>query len=212
MARQLLLAFLALSLAAAAGAADPAPAPAPAAAEGAVPAADQEKLVKAFLDTPTAELPPDLVPEFLAVDPLTLPKKMRQPYAAKRLELYTLKQIVDGKKRGTVRMPVEDCSIEKESKAESAKILLMAGFALITEDEEKFVMDKTQCTERDLMCEFSLQIVRVEATKKKPAHRLLFMHPRDPLFALVGQYREVGRVKQTNFFGVAGPVCAPRLK
>lgn len=216
MAKELILASLLLSVAAAARAAGPAPAPAPepaaAPASGGVPAADREKLVQAFLETPTSELPPDLVPEFLSIDPAALPAKLRQPYAAKRLELYTLKQIVDSKKKGTVRMPAEDCSVEKEAKADSAKILQMAGFTPITEDEERFVMDKTQCTERDLMCEFTLQIVIVKATKKKPAHRLLFLHPRDPIMALVGQYREMGRVKQTNFFGVGSPVCAPRLK
>ncbi|MBI5241330.1 MAG: hypothetical protein HY926_12730 [Elusimicrobia bacterium] len=207
MARSLWPALLILSLPAAAWAG------ALAELKAEAPAADDKvKLVQAFLDMPTAELPADLVPEFLAVDPATLPEKLREPFAAKRLELYALKQIVGGKKRGAVRMPEENCAIEKEAKADSARILMMAGFGPITEDEERFVMDKTNCTERDLMCEFSLQIVGVKAAKKKPAHRLLFLHLRDPLMALVGQYREMGRVKQTNFFGIGGPVCAPRLK
>ena len=71
---------------------------------------------------------------------------------------------------------------------------------------------KTQCTERDLMCEFTLQVVTGKAKKTGHARRFLFLHPKDPMFALVAQYREQGRVKQTNFFGIGSPVCAPRLK
>jgi hypothetical protein len=85
----------------------------------------------------------------------------------------------------------------------------MAGYETITDEEERWVMDKTKCTERDLMCEFSLQVVNVKAKKPGSEKRLLFLSPRDPIFALIGQYRAVGRVKQTNFFGLGTPTCAP---
>jgi len=179
---------------------------------GAPSAQDTAALVQAFLDTPIAELPPDFIPEFLAVNPDDLPQKLRQPFAAKRLELYTLKQLVEGRKKGGVRMPQADCSIAKEAKGDSVGVLKMAGYEEITDDEESWVMGKTQCTERDLMCEFTLQVVTGKAKKTGHARRFLFLHPKDPMFALVAQYREQGRVKQTNFFGIGSPVCAPRLK
>jgi len=177
-------------------------------------AADKEKLVQAFLDTPTTELPPGLIPEFLGINPEELPKKLREPFEAKRLELYTLKQIVDGKKKGGVRMPEENCATIKEAKSDSVGILKMAGYAEITEEEESWAMDKTKCTELDLQCEFTLQVVKAKVKTKKASYdkKFLFLHPKDPIFTLISQYREMGRVKQTNFFGIGGTVCAPRLK
>jgi hypothetical protein len=198
------MAWLGFSLPAevSAGTAEQAKAEAPA-------AKDTVELVKAFLQTPTEQLPPDFIPEFLGIDPETLPKKLQQPYLAKRLELYTLKQLVEGKKKGIVRMPDADCSIPKESKSDSAGVLKMAGYETITDDEERWVMDKTKCTERDLMCEFTLQVVNTKGKKPGSERRLLFLNPRDPIFALIGQYRAVGRQKQTNFFGIGSPTCAP---
>ena len=177
-------------------------------------AEDKERLVQAFLDTPTIELPPDLIPEFLALAPEELPEKLRPGFAAKRLELYTLKQIVEGKKKGGVRMPEENCSLTKDAKGDSVGIVRAAGFVEINDEEERWVMDKTKCTEHDLQCEFTLQIVAARVKNKKASYvqRFLFMHPKDPIFALIAQYREMGRVKQTNFFGIGSPVCAPRLK
>ena len=210
MANPTLTALLLILLPAVARAAEDAPAPAPATTATEAPTAqDKEKLVQYFLDTPTAELSPDLVPEFLSIDADELPKKLRQPFAAKRLELYTLKQLADGKKKGGVRMPEADCAAPKDAKADSVRILKMAGYEEITDDEEHFVMDKTKCTERDLMCEFSLQVAVVKAKKAGGSRKYLFLYPQDPIFALVGQYREQGRLRQTNFFGANAPVCAP---
>jgi len=169
-------------------------------------------MVKAFLKMPTEKLPAEHIPRFLAVDPAALPEKLRRPYQAKSIELYTLKQIAEGKKRGSVRMPEENCAIPQESRAKSVNILRMAGYEEISESEEEFVMGKTNCTERDLMCEFSLQIAVERTGKKGAARRRLFLHLRDPIFALVGQYRQQGRIRQTNFFGIGFPTCAPRRK
>ena len=203
----MLTALLILCLPAAARAAGEATPPAKA---GTPAAKDTVELVQAFLDTPTTELPPDFIPEFLAVNPDVLPKKLQQPFLAKRLELYTLKQIVGGKKKGVVRMPEENCSIVKEAKGDSAGVLQMAGFEPITEDEELWLMKQTKCTEHDLMCEFTLQVVIAKTKKTGYARKFLFLHPKDPIFALVEQYRQVGRIKQTNFFGIGTPMCAPR--
>jgi len=172
--------------------------------------ADTLEMVKVFLKMPTAEFPPEHIPRFLAVDPAALPKKLRQPFLAKRLELNTLRRLAEGKKRGGVRMPAEDCAIPKYDQGLLVKYLLIAGFKEISDDEEKFAEKQTQCTERDLMCEFSLLTVLVPEGKEK--RRRFFLHFRDPIFALVSQYREQGKAKQTNFFGAGAPVCAPRLK
>jgi len=173
---------------------------------------DNVELVKAFLAAPTEQLPPEFIPEFLAVKAAELPQKLRQPFAAKRLELYTLKRIVEGRKKGRVRTPEADCSVAKEAQGGSVGLLKLAGYEEITEDEERWVMDKTKCSERHLMCEFTLQVVIAKAKKTVPARRSLFLHPKDPIFALVGQYRAQGREKQTDFFGMGNPVCAPRSK
>jgi hypothetical protein len=74
---------------------------------------DTLAMVKAFLKLPTAQLPPEHIPKFLAVDPAALPKELRQNFLAKRIELFTLKKITDDKKKGGVRMPEADCSIPK---------------------------------------------------------------------------------------------------
>jgi len=201
-ARTILTLLLMLSLPAALRAADPPPA--------AALDADTLAMVKTFLKLPTEKLPAAHVGRFLGVDPGALPEKLRKPFLAKRLELYTLKQIADGKKRGTVRMPEEKCSAPIMAQGNSAGILLSAGFVEIYDDEEKFVMDKTNCTENDLQCEFTLQIV-IEKKGNKTFRRL-FLHERDPIMAIVGQYRDAGKTKQTNFFGIGFPACAPRLK
>ncbi len=164
---------------------------------------DTLDMVKAFLQIPTESLPPEHIPRFLAVDPAALPAKLRRPFRAKRLELHALKRIADGRKKGAARAPAPDCAIDQEAASGAPGILAMAGFVEISEDEERHLMQRTRCSERELMCEFTLQI----AAGKKGSGRRLFLQPKDPLMALVGEYRQFGRVKQTNFFGASGPQC-----
>jgi len=176
------------------------------------PDTDTVAMVQAFLKMPTEKLPAEHIPRFLSVDPETLPAKLRRPFIVKRLELYTLKQLADGRKRGSVRMPEENCDVPKDAKSNSAAVLKMAGYEEILEGEESWVIQQTKCTEHDLLCEFSLQILLVREGQSKRTRRLLFLHEKDPLFALVAQYRE-GHVGSTKFFGIGGfPSCAPRLK
>ncbi len=174
---------------------------------------DTLAMVEAFLKLPTQNLPPEHIPRFLAVKPSTLPKKLRTAFAAKRLELYTLKQMADGKRKGSVRMPEKDCAVPQDAKSTSVTILLMAGFVEISEEEEIYLKDETHCSERAMMCEFSLQIILERIGRKGTPHRRFFLHPNDPLFALVGEYRAVGRRRQTNFFGEGGhALCASGSK
>jgi hypothetical protein len=179
----------------------------------AAPALDEDTLamVKAFLKLPTSEIPAEHIPRFLAVDPDSLPAKLQSAFLAKRIELYTLKQLAEGKKRGGVRMPEADCSIPKDLQGPSAGILMMAGYQEINDLEEDFVMEQTKCTERDLMCEFTLQILAPRKGAKGKPTRRLFLHVNDPVFALVGMFRSNGHVS-THFFGLGGVNCAPRLK
>ena len=44
-------------------------------------------------------------------------------------------------------------------------------------------------------------VVLADKAKKKPADKFIFIHTKDPLAALVAQYRE-GHNGGTNFFGV----------
>ncbi|MDD5657739.1 MAG: hypothetical protein PHF00_10855 [Elusimicrobia bacterium] len=182
------------------------------AAEPAAKALDDDTLamVRAFLKTPTSDLPAEHVPRFLEVDPQALPPKLRRPFRAKRLELYTLKQIADGKRRGSIRMPEADCLVPKDATSAEVGILGMAGYVEITDDDELFLMRQTKCTEHDLMCEFSLRVVLDKENKIN--RRRLFLHVKDPMMGLVGMRRAYGSVRQTNFFGAGFPSCASRLK
>jgi hypothetical protein len=179
---------------------------------GPAPAADADKatlkMVEFFIKAPVSELPPDHIEEFLAVDPDTLPKKLREPYKGKRLELYTLKQLSAGKKKGFFRMPEQDCAIPKDAKSNDIKALKFAGYEEIPEDEKDCVEKITHCNEHQLMCEFTLQIViETVGKKKKERVRHIFLHQNDPLMAVVAQCR-AGVGGQTNFFGTLKPSCA----
>ena len=146
----------------------------------------------------------------MAVDIQTLPAPLRPRYKARRLELHTLKHIAEGKKKGTVRIPEADCDIPDEAKDDDPGTLVMAGFVEIAEDEKEYIEEKTKCTERDLMCEFSMQIV-VERHKKtnKVKRRRFFLHSNDPLFSLIGAYRSNKRIGgNTPFFGQAWGLCS----
>ena len=161
-------------------------------------------MVKAFIKAPTSSLPPDSIERFISVDGAVLPKKLRRPYEAKKLELQTLRNISRSRKRGMMRTPEADCSAPPESRGRTAGLLKLAGFEEISEEEEAFLMKETKCTEEELMCEFSL----TAAVEKKGKRKILryFLHENDVLFALVGKFR-AGPRGDTNFFGIPRPTC-----
>lgn len=162
-------------------------------------------MVEAFLKIPTAALPPDSIERFINIESADLPKKLRQPYEAKKLELLTLRNIARSKKKGLLRTPETNCSAPPESQGRQAGILKMAGFEEISKDEKLFLMKETSCTEQELMCEFSMTVV-VEKKGKQKRWRY-FLHGNDPLFALVAQARAGPRKGGTNFFGLSRPSC-----
>ena len=176
--------------------------------------ADTAAMVEAFLKLPTESLPAEHISRFLAVDPEALPKKLRRPFQAKRLELYSLKQLGQTKKKGLILTPEDHCEAPKEAKSQDISVLLMAGYQEITEDEKEWVGRRTHCNEQDMLCEFSLQILDEKlASGKRPRYRrryFLFCSAAcDPLMVLIGVYRAHVKTSNTNFFGTgAGPVCS----
>jgi hypothetical protein len=169
--------------------------------------AETVKKVESFLKRPTAELPPDRIDEFVAIDPESLPKKLQVPFKAKRLELFTLKQMAEGKKKGLIRTPDEHCEVPREAKSGDARVLLMAGYEEITGEEVGCITERTKCTEMDMLCEFSLQILVERVGKKKERSSRFFLHEKDPLMAVVAGCRSASG-GNTHFFGRGGPVCS----
>lgn len=167
--------------------------------------ADTLAMVRVFLKMPTENLPPDNIDRFLAVDADALPKKLRKPFLAKRLELYTFRQLAEGKKRGPYRAPGHDCARPQEAAGNTVGILLMAGYEKITPAEELYLEKKTECTEMQLMCEFTLQLII--SGKGRNADRQYLLHVKDPLMAYLGEYRAGAKNNPTNFFGSLKPTC-----
>jgi len=158
------------------------------------------QVVDYVLRTPTPDLDPKLANAFLDVDVETLPKKKREKARAKQLELLTLLKIGKGKKKGGIRWIGPDSCKPKYYGPGDAGALSMAGFFEITEDEADFLGRKTQCSEEELTCEFSLSIILIPRKKGPPAKRF-FLHYKDPLGALLAEYRNPKVGGQTAFFG-----------
>lgn len=165
-----------------------------------------ELILKSSLES-LSELSSEKIEEFLAVDAESLPKKLRQRFKAKSLELRNWMQMRKGKEKGIIRMPEKNCSPVSGSKGDEVQVLIMAGFTEITKQEKEYLERKTKCTEEDMMCEFTLQIV-VEKKTKGFKQRRFFLHPRDPLMAFVGEFRAGAKGGNTNFFGIGGPSCS----
>ncbi|MBI3551091.1 MAG: hypothetical protein HY077_01120 [Elusimicrobia bacterium] len=169
-------------------------------------AKDTIQMVEYFLKTPIADLPAGSVEQFLAVDPESLPKKLRERYKGRRLELYTLKRVAQGKKKGTLRTPEPDCDAPKDAKSGEIGVLKAAGYEELFETDLVCIERESKCTPHDLMCEFTLQIF-VEKKGKKKISRF-FMYKSDVMMGIVAVCRDEVRVgKQTNFFGVMKPLC-----
>lgn len=171
------------------------------------------KLVEFFLKTPTGDLPPEQVPDFIAVDAATLPSKLQTPFESKRFELLALKKNSDSKYKPPLRMlgkdpPGEDqCGPPKDMA--TAKLLAQVGFSEVTQDEVEYLMHETKCTECELRVEFTLTIVATPPVKKGGKKQLhYFFHANDPIMTLLASYRAGTKNVNTNFFGIsAGPKC-----
>ncbi len=159
------------------------------------------KLAEYFVRTPVPDENPHLVEPFLAVNADTLPARLREKALARQLELRSLLRLHDTKKKGNWLQPASDCDMHSFIKHfHDMPAYQMAGYVPITEDEEKYIMGKTHCTELDMGCQFTLTIFY---DKGRP--RRLMLHMNDPLDALAAESHHPGG--QTNFFGV-GLTCA----
>jgi len=165
------------------------------------------KMVEHFTTVETADLPVEAIPEFMAVDPKTLPSRLRTKYQAKKLELAALKKNADGKKKGFFRRMGNDkqaLCVPEEGDEQTVALLPQMGFEPITEDEEKFLMQKTNCSECELNEDFSLTMYIVPPKKKgDKGIRYLFLSQNDPLMGLIASYR-AGGTGPTAFFGIGG--------
>jgi len=186
-----------------------------AAAESVTADTETIRLVELFVNAQTSDLPPEKVPDFLAVDPKTLPAKLRTSWLVKREELLALKKISDGTKKPPIRRidvpppAARDC-LPLEGAAADA-VLRSAGYSDVEEDEVQFIMEQTKCTECELMVEFTLEKALKRTKGKKggaTARTYYFLHPKDPLWTLVGAYRAGNRNPfGTAFFGIGHPHC-----
>jgi len=158
------------------------------------------QLVEYFLKTPLEDANTKLVEPFLAVDPESLPKKLRMKAKGKQIEIRDLIKLHDTKKAGVLIQPKNDCS-EKDfvSGLDELPFYRQLGYEEVNEDELEYVKNKTKCTEIDLGCRFSLHIFF-----KKGKDRRLFFVPSDPIMALVAESH--GKGGSTKFFGL-GLTC-----
>lgn len=184
------------------------------AAPGATASSATVKLVEYFLKTPTGDLPPEQVPDFIAVDGASLPPKLQTPFESKRFELLALKKNSDAKYKPPLRMlgkdPPGDDQCGPPRDMSTAKVLLQVGFSEVTEDELEYLMHETKCTECELRTEFTLTIVTTPPRKKGGKKQLhYFFHGNDPIMTLLASYRSgETKSKNTNFFGISmGPKC-----
>ena len=186
-------------------------------------------LVDYFLATPLIKIKASLVPEFLAIDPKTLPQKLRTKYESKRLELYALKKAAAGIKEGFVRNPNTADSHCKEITLRNgvtfytsnfpeevihgmtlSHLLLalnLAHFIEVPESEIPCVQQKTQCSQEDMVCDFTLSVLAVKKGKRERLRYFLFEH--DVLGEVVALCRSPGLGRNTNFFSEKpNPICS----
>ena len=171
--------------------------------------AQTAKEIPRFVKLDVGSMTPEYIQHMLAVNDDDVPVKYRKAFQAKKLQLYSMRQLGEGERKGTIRMPDNDCSIPKEAKSSDTGMLKMAGYTEITEDEELYLEKNTRCSQREMMCEFSLQVVHQHTAGRKEVRTRFFLMPQDPLMALVIEYRQKGGSHDTPFFGrSAYPQCS----
>jgi hypothetical protein len=140
-------------------------------------------LVKYFLKVPISDASTKLIDPFLAIKTDTLPAKLRGKAAAKQTEIAALLRIHERKKVGSLVYPLDGCS-EKDfvKPLKEAPFFPAPGYEKVNEEELKYVMDKTKCTEIDLGCRFSMLIF---FEKKKD--RIVKFLAADPIMAIVAE-------------------------
>ncbi|MFI5347616.1 MAG: hypothetical protein ACHQ51_14670 [Elusimicrobiota bacterium] len=163
-------------------------------------AADKEtiELVQYFLKVPLAKASTKLIDPFLAVKTETLPAKLRGKAAAKQVEIGALLRIHEREKVGSLVYPLDGCDEKTFVKPLSmAPFFPEPSYEKVNEDELKYVMDKTKCTEIDLGCRFSLLIF---FEKKKD--RIIKFAASDPIMAIVAESHGGGGGGSSKLFNL----------
>lgn len=177
-----------------------------AAADSGPDEATRIKMVEYMLKTPMNEADPTLVSGFMQIDAGTLPKKLRDKARAKQMEVDAIVKIHKGKKQGPFRFPAPGC-VPKRYGPEGVRIMAMIqGNAEIAWEEEDYVEKKTNCTEDQLLCEFSLNVVVIPRKGQPPLKRFYLME-QDPLMALVAEKRGGGGSAGNRYFQELKPTC-----
>lgn len=173
--------------------------------------ATELKLVEYILKTPTSEANPALVAPFMRLDTAKLPKKLRDKAKAKQLEIEGAVKIFKGKKKGPFRYP-EACVIKRYEGSEGIRIMgLIIGNVEIETEEEEYIEKKANCTEDQLLCEFSLNIVLIKRKDKPPLKRYYLLDT-DPLMAFVAEKRGGGASNGNRYFQELKPSCQQLAK
>lgn len=164
------------------------------------------KMVEYMFKTPMNEADPLVVSAFMKLDTQTLPKKLRDKAHAKQLEVDVVVKMHKGNKKGPYRVPAA-CVIKTYEGPEGMRIMgMIMGNEEIEGDEEEYIERKTNCTESQLLCEFSLNIVLIKR-KGKPSLKHYFLMSSDPLMALVASKRAGASAGGNKYFGETPPSC-----
>lgn len=175
-------------------------------------------VVREVLGTPTSQLEPGKVEAFMAVNPQFLPAELQAPYARKRKELASLGNNFSYPDLSSVIQQVDP---QAQARADQARItvpktddpavFVKQGWDELLQDENKWLLKATQCTEDQLSNQF-LYKVAYETRRfkdqngkwRKTKIARWFVHRNDPLDALVTRYRQLGgtaTIGGTGFFG-----------
>jgi len=177
----------------------------PAKAEG-PDEATRIKIAEYMLKTPMSEADPTLVSGFMKLDTSTLPKKIRDKARAKQMEIDAVVKIHAGKKKGPFRFPVSCQPKIYEGEEGLRAMKMIIGNEEIAQEEEEYLELKGNCTEDQLMCEFSLNIVLIKRPGKPPLKRYYLMQ-QDPLMAWLAEKRGGGASAGNKYFQEMKPSC-----
>lgn len=170
---------------------------------------DEETRIKTaqyMLKMPLDQANPTVVAAFMKLDTNTLPPKLRDKARAKQLEIDGVVKIHKGKKKGPFRFP-DACQPKFYEGPEGMRVMrLIVGNAEISGEEEEYLELKGNCTEEQLMCEFSLNVV-IMKRKDKVAVKHYFLMEADPLMAWVAEKRGGGASAGNNYFQALKPSC-----
>jgi hypothetical protein len=179
-----------------------------------------DQIIATVIKGDIADLDPRVVRRFLELDLEKLPEKKRRSARAKRLAIETALRLSDGKKKGGIRtVPPEKVPKEKgddrsdsvycgqKRQAESdGPMLAMAGFNEIDPSVMDCVEQKTNCSEADLMCEFTLHVTLGPPTRDGLRRKRYYVHANDPIQGKVAECMGKGG-GQTPFFGTTVLAC-----